>query len=177
MILEKALTLELTQFETRLLRPADARAPGGVLAALSVVSESFQLLQRNVLTLAGYIVLLVQFSGWAVLDCCWPRCRRRWQRCAFRARPSSSANWRSQESRQLNYLEYVLANDEHAKEVKLFASARCCWSASASWASRSTRRTRSWREAHRLDVGAVAAGDRRLLASYAAMPWPPPPAS
>src|SRR6185312_12187323 len=29
-------------------------------------------------------------------------------------------NWRSPESRRLMYLEYVLANDEHAKEVKLF---------------------------------------------------------
>ncbi len=34
---------------------------------------------------------------------------------AFRLR-----NWRSPESRRLLYLEYVLANDEHAKEVKLF---------------------------------------------------------
>ncbi|HZX43808.1 MAG TPA: ABC transporter ATP-binding protein, partial [Myxococcaceae bacterium] len=34
---------------------------------------------------------------------------------AFRLR-----NWRSPESRRLMYLEYVLANDEHAKEVKLF---------------------------------------------------------
>src|SRR5688500_9756085 len=29
-------------------------------------------------------------------------------------------NWRSPESRRLMYLEYVLANDEHAKEVRLF---------------------------------------------------------
>src|SRR5688500_8973321 len=29
-------------------------------------------------------------------------------------------NWRSPDSRRLMYLEYVLANDEHAKEVKLF---------------------------------------------------------
>src|SRR5688572_4471234 len=29
-------------------------------------------------------------------------------------------NWRSPETRRLMYLEYVLANDEHVKEVKLF---------------------------------------------------------
>src|SRR5688500_6452125 len=29
-------------------------------------------------------------------------------------------NWRSPEARRLMYLEYVLANDEHAKEMKLF---------------------------------------------------------
>ena len=39
----------------------------------------------------------------------------RFSKLAFRMR-----NWRSPESRRLIYLEYVLANDEHAKEVKLF---------------------------------------------------------
>jgi ATP-binding cassette subfamily B protein len=39
----------------------------------------------------------------------------RYSKTAFRLR-----NWRSPESRRLMYLEYVLANDEHAKEVKLF---------------------------------------------------------
>jgi ATP-binding cassette subfamily B protein len=120
LILDKALTLELTQFEnpafydqlTRARREASSRP-------LSVVSESFQLLQ-NVLTLAGYIVLLVQFSGWAVLGLLLAAvpatlAEVRFSRAAFKLR-----NWRSQESRQLNYLEYVLANDEHAKEVKLF---------------------------------------------------------
>ncbi len=42
-----------------------------------------------------------------------PRCAS--AQLAFRLR-----NWRSPESRRLLYLEYVLANDEHAKEVKLF---------------------------------------------------------
>ncbi|MEJ7732264.1 MAG: ABC transporter ATP-binding protein, partial [Polyangiaceae bacterium] len=115
-----ALTLELTQFEnpafydqlTRARREASSRP-------LSVVSESFQLLQ-NVLTLGGYIALLVQFSGWAVLGLLLAAvpatlAEVRFSRAAFKLR-----NWRSQESRQLNYLEYVLANDEHAKEVKLF---------------------------------------------------------
>ncbi|HTB59832.1 MAG TPA: ABC transporter ATP-binding protein, partial [Polyangia bacterium] len=39
----------------------------------------------------------------------------RFSGAAFRLR-----NWRSPDSRRLTYLEYVLANDEHAKEVKLF---------------------------------------------------------
>jgi ATP-binding cassette subfamily B protein len=38
----------------------------------------------------------------------------------FSARAFSLRNWRSPEARRLMYLEYVLANDEHAKEVKLF---------------------------------------------------------
>ncbi|HSZ82145.1 MAG TPA: ABC transporter ATP-binding protein, partial [Polyangia bacterium] len=39
----------------------------------------------------------------------------RFSGAAFRLR-----NWRSPDARRLNYLEYVMANDEHAKEVKLF---------------------------------------------------------
>src|SRR5947208_13377732 len=39
----------------------------------------------------------------------------RFSGAAFRMR-----NWRSPDARRLNYLEYVMANDEHAKEVKLF---------------------------------------------------------
>ena len=39
----------------------------------------------------------------------------RFSTAAFRLR-----NWRSPDARKLIYLEYVLANDEHAKEVKLF---------------------------------------------------------
>ena len=36
------------------------------------------------------------------------------------ARSPRLRNWRSPDARRLNYLEYILANDDHAKEVKLF---------------------------------------------------------
>jgi ATP-binding cassette subfamily B protein len=120
MILEKALTLDLRHFEdpefydqlTRARREASSRP-------ISVVSETFQLLQ-NTLTLAGYAVLLVRFSGLAVLGLVLAAIpatisEMRFSHAAFRLR-----NWRSPEARKLNYLEYVLANDDHAKEVKLF---------------------------------------------------------
>ncbi|HKA88908.1 MAG TPA: ABC transporter ATP-binding protein [Haliangiales bacterium] len=119
-ILEKALTLGLPQFEdsetydqlTRARREASVRP-------LSMVNETFQLAQ-NALTLAGYITLLVSFSGWAVLALAVAGipatvAEMRFSQAAFRLR-----NWRSPESRRLTYLEYVLANDSHAKEVKLF---------------------------------------------------------
>jgi ATP-binding cassette, subfamily B, bacterial len=119
-ILEKALSLELRHFEdpefydrlTRARREASSRP-------ISVVTESFQLVQ-NVLTLGGYVALLVRFSGWAVLGLVVAAipatvAEMRFSALAFRLR-----NWRSPESRRLMYLEYVLANDEHAKEVKLF---------------------------------------------------------
>jgi ATP-binding cassette subfamily B protein len=120
MILDKALSLELRHFEdpefydqlTRARREASSRP-------VSVVIESFQVVQ-NVLTLAGYILLLVQFSGWAVLGLIAAAipatvAEMRFSDAAFRIR-----NWRSPDARRMNYLEYVLANDTHAKEVKAF---------------------------------------------------------
>lgn len=119
-ILERATALELKHFEdsefydrlSRARREASSRP-------MSLVTESFSLVQ-SVLTLAGYAVLLVQFSPWVVLALTAATipatiAEMRYSKVAFRLR-----NWRSPDSRRLIYLEYVLANDEHAKEVKLF---------------------------------------------------------
>jgi ATP-binding cassette, subfamily B, bacterial len=119
-ILGKALQLDLRHFEdpefydklTRARREASSRP-------LSLIQGNFQLL-RNALTLAGYIALLVGFSWWmvlALLAATVPAfvAEARFSGAAFRLR-----NWRSPDARRLNYLEYVMANDEHAKEVKLF---------------------------------------------------------
>jgi ATP-binding cassette subfamily B protein len=119
-ILEKALELDLRHFEdpefydklTRARREASSRP-------LSLIQGNFQLL-RNALTLTGYVALLVRFSGWmvaALLVATVPAfvAEARFSGAAFRLR-----NWRSPDARRLNYLEYVMANDEHAKEVKLF---------------------------------------------------------
>ncbi len=119
-ILEKALQLDLRFFEdpefydklTRARREASSRP-------IALVTESFGLIQ-SFITLVGYAALLIRFSGWAVLALCVATmpatlAEMRFSKLAFRVR-----NWRSPESRRLLYLEYVLANDEHAKEVKLF---------------------------------------------------------
>jgi ATP-binding cassette subfamily B protein len=119
-ILEKALRLDLAQFEdpefydklTRARREASTRP-------LSLVQSNFQVV-RSALTLAGYLALLLRFSGFmalALLAATVPAfiAEARFSGAAFRLR-----NWRSPDSRRLTYLEYVLANDEHAKEVKLF---------------------------------------------------------
>ncbi|MFT3775182.1 MAG: ABC transporter ATP-binding protein [Minicystis sp.] len=119
-ILEKALALELRHFEdpefydqlNRARREATSRP-------LSVVSETFSLIQ-NVITLAGYVVLLVHWSALAVLllaAAAIPAtvAELRYSTAAFEVR-----NGRSPEARLLNYLEFVLANDAHAKEVKAF---------------------------------------------------------
>lgn len=119
-ILDKAQSLELRHFEdgrfydslTRARREASSRP-------LSVVTEGFQLVQ-NTLTLVAYLALIVKYSAWAALGlfvAAVPSAAvEMWfSRSAFRLR-----NWRSPESRQVNYLEYVLANNAHVKEVKLF---------------------------------------------------------
>ena len=119
-ILDKALRLDLSFFEdaefydklTRARREASSRP-------VALLSESFSLVQ-NVVTLIGYAVLLAHFSAWIVLGLLLATLpatlsEMRYSKIAFRIR-----NWRSPESRKLLYLEYVLANDEHVKEVKLF---------------------------------------------------------
>ncbi len=119
-ILDKALRLDLSFFEdaefydklTRARREASSRP-------VALLSESFSLVQ-NVVTLIGYAVMLARFSGWIVLGLLVATLpatlsEMRYSKIAFRIR-----NWRSPESRRLLYLEYVLANDEHVKEVKLF---------------------------------------------------------
>ncbi|MDI3288580.1 ABC transporter ATP-binding protein [Polyangium sp. 15x6] len=119
-ILEKALTLELRHFEepqvydqlTRARREASSRP-------LAMVTETFGIVQ-SLVTLAGYGALLFRWSGFAVLALALASlpgaiAEVKLGNLAFRLR-----NWRSPEARKLNYLEYVLANDAHAKEVKLF---------------------------------------------------------
>ncbi|MFW7381956.1 MAG: ABC transporter ATP-binding protein [Oligoflexus sp.] len=119
LILEKAVELDLKHFEdaefydklTRARREASSRP-------LAMVNDSLQLVQ-NLLTMTSYIVLLFAFSGWAVLGLVLAALpatlvEMRFSHAAFRLR-----NWRSAEARRLNYLEYVLANDKHVKEVKI----------------------------------------------------------
>jgi ATP-binding cassette, subfamily B, bacterial len=118
LILEKAMTLELRHFEdpdfydqlVRARREASSRP-------LSVVSGVF-LLGQNLITLVGYAVVLLKFSVLAVLALVVASIPAalmeiRYSNQAFRQR-----NRRAPESRRLSYIEYVLANDEHAKEVK-----------------------------------------------------------
>jgi ATP-binding cassette subfamily B protein len=119
-ILEKALTLDLRHFEdpifydklTRARREASSRP-------LSLVQQNFQTV-RSVLTLAGYAALLVRFSPWAVAGLLLAAVPAFIAEAKFSGAVFRLHNWRSPEARRLNYLEYVIANDEHAKEVKLF---------------------------------------------------------
>ncbi len=119
-ILEKATELDLVHFEdaqfydqlTRARREASTRP-------ISVVRRVFLIVQ-SLLTLGGYVALLIGFSGWIVLGLVLATIPATVAEVRFGTRAFRMRNWRSPEARKLMYLEYVLSNDEHAKEVKLF---------------------------------------------------------
>ena len=121
MILEKALTLELTQFEdsefydklTRARREASSRP-------LSLVMRTFGLGQNGV-SLVSYGAILVQFSPWAVVLLMLAGLPSFFAEAKFSGDAFRLFRWRSPETRMQMYLETVLAREDHAKEVKLFA--------------------------------------------------------
>ncbi|HLF29908.1 MAG TPA: ABC transporter ATP-binding protein [Xanthomonadales bacterium] len=120
MILEKALTLELAQFEdsefydklTRARREASSRP-------LSLVTRTFGLGQ-NLVSLLSYGVLLVQFSPWAVVVLMLAGLPAFFAETKFSGDAFRLFRWRSPETRMQLYLETVLAREDHVKEVKLF---------------------------------------------------------
>jgi ATP-binding cassette subfamily B protein len=119
-ILDKAVGLGLPFFEnaefydklTRARREASSRP-------VALVGDGFQIVQ-NVLTLVGYAAVLSQFSAWLVLVLLAATVPAALSEMRFSKLGFQLRNWRSPETRRLMYLEYVLANDEHVKEVKLF---------------------------------------------------------
>lgn len=120
MILEKALTLPLGQFEdsefydklTRARREASSRP-------LSLVTRTFGLAQ-NAITLVSYAALLVQFSAWAVVLLLLAGLPAFLAEAKFSGDAFRLFRWRSPETRMQTYLETVLAREDYAKEVKLY---------------------------------------------------------
>jgi ATP-binding cassette subfamily B protein len=120
MILEKALTLELAQFEdsefydklTRARREASSRP-------LSLVNRTFGLAQ-NLISLVSYGILLVQFSPWAVLVLILAGLPSFIAETKFSGEAFTLFRWRSPDTRMQIYLESVIAREDNVKEVKLF---------------------------------------------------------
>jgi ATP-binding cassette, subfamily B, bacterial len=120
MILEKALTLDLTQFEdsefydklTRARREASSRP-------LSLVMRTFGLAQ-NAVSLITFGGLLFRFSPWAVLLLLLAGLPAFLAEAKFSGEAFRLFRWRAPESRMQIYLESVLAREDYAKEVKLF---------------------------------------------------------
>ncbi|MGM0615138.1 MAG: ABC transporter ATP-binding protein [Pseudomonadota bacterium] len=120
MILEKAGTLSLSQFEdselydklTRARREASTRP-------LGLVNKTFSLLQ-NAISLVSFGVLLVQFSPWALLILIAGALPVFLSEAKFSGDAFRLFRWRSPQSRMQMYLETVLAREDSIKEVKLF---------------------------------------------------------
>ncbi|MDX1498279.1 MAG: ABC transporter ATP-binding protein, partial [Woeseiaceae bacterium] len=120
MILEKALTLQLTHFEdsefydklTQARREASSRP-------LSLVNRTFGLAQ-NLLSLASYAALLVAFSPWAVLILVVAGLPSFVAEAKFSGDAFRLFRWRSPDTRMQMYLESVIAREDGVKEVKLF---------------------------------------------------------
>ncbi|SHF20310.1 ATP-binding cassette, subfamily B [Modicisalibacter ilicicola DSM 19980] len=120
MILEKAGTLSLAQFEdsefydklTRARREASTRP-------LALVNKTFGLLQ-NAISLTSFAVLLVQFSPWALLILLIGALPVFVSEAKFSGDAFRLFRWRSPQTRMQMYLETVLAREDSIKEVKLF---------------------------------------------------------
>ena len=119
-ILEKALTLELVQFEdselydkmTRARRDASSRP-------LSLVSQTFELGQ-SIVTLVGLGGLLFAFSPLALAILFVAAIPPFISELKFSGDAFRLSRWRTPETREQLYLETVLAREDHAKEVMLF---------------------------------------------------------
>ncbi len=120
LILEKALTLELTHFEdsefydklTRARREASSRP-------LSLVMRTSGLFQ-NAIAIASFSVLLAGFSPWAVVVLIFGGLPAFFAETKFSGDAFRLFRWRAPETRMQSYLETALAREDHAKEVKLF---------------------------------------------------------
>ena len=120
LILEKALTLDLTHFEdsefydklTRARREASARP-------LSLVMRTSGLFQ-NALQISSFAVLLAGFSPWAVFILLFGGLPAFFAETKFSGDAFRLFRWRAPETRMQTYLETAIAREDHVKEVKLF---------------------------------------------------------
>lgn len=120
MILEKAMTLELAQFEdsefydklTQARREASSRP-------LSLVNRTFGLVQ-NAISLTSYSILLFAFSPWAVVILIAAGMPSFFAEAKFSGDAFRLFRWRSPDTRMQMYLETVIAREDGVKEVKLF---------------------------------------------------------
>lgn len=120
LILQKSLTLELTQFEdsefydkiSNARREASSRP-------LSLVTRTFGLIQ-NALSLVTFGALLIKFSFWAVFALILAAMPSFIAETRFSSQAFRLFSWRAPETRQQHYLETLLAREDFVKEVKLY---------------------------------------------------------
>jgi ABC-type multidrug transport system fused ATPase/permease subunit len=119
-ILEKALELELPDFENPDLADRMLRARRGASYRPLKFATGIVDVAQSSIALVSYGFLLWQLAPWALLLVALAAVpafivESRFSRDAFRL-----FRWRAPESRRQNYYEWLVANPETAKEVKLF---------------------------------------------------------
>ena len=120
LILEKTSRVSLSQIENSEFYDKMNRARMEASSrSLNLVTDAFQLVQ-NALTLLAYMTLLLSFSSWAVLAMLVASLPATIAEMKFSQIGFRLYNWRSPERRKMAYMEYVLSNDAHAKEVRIF---------------------------------------------------------
>jgi ATP-binding cassette subfamily B protein len=120
MILDKTQQLDLAQLEdaefydrlTRARREASTRP-------LSLVQKTFGVIQYGIAILS-FSVLLFAFSPWAVLLLVIGGLPAFFVEAKFAGKAFELFRWRSPDTREMLYLESVLAREDYTKEVKLF---------------------------------------------------------
>lgn len=119
-IMRKALKLDLRHFEDakfydklhRARREASSRP-------LSLVERNLQIV-RGAFTLIGFAAVLIGFSPWAVAGLLLAGVPAFVSEVRFSGMSFRLRNWRSPDTRRLKYIEHVLVDNRHVKEVKLF---------------------------------------------------------
>lgn len=123
MVLEKAQTLSLLQFEDAEFYDKLVRVrQGASTRPLSLVTKSLGLVQ-NLISLISFAVLLVHFSPWVLLILVVGALPVFFAETHFSGNAFRLFHRRAPETRQQNYLESLLSHEAHAKEVKLFGLA------------------------------------------------------
>lgn len=120
MILEKALTLDLTHFEdseiydkmTQARRQASSRPLGLVMRTFDVI--------QSLISISTAGALLWGFSPWAVLVLVLAGLPAFLAEARFAGQAFRLFKWQSAETRQQSYLEVLIAREDHAKEVMLY---------------------------------------------------------
>jgi ABC-type multidrug transport system fused ATPase/permease subunit len=123
LILEKAQTLSLAQFENsefydklvRVRREASTRP-------LALVTKSLGLIQ-NLISLISFAVLLVHFSPWALAILVLGALPVFFAEAHFSGDAFRLFSRRAPETRHQNYIETLLSHETYIKEVKLFGFA------------------------------------------------------
>ncbi len=119
-VLEKALDLELRQFEDAAVydkmqnarREADRRPLNLVMQGLGIA--------QNIITLATYGVLISTIAPWALPVLLVATIPSFISELRFAGETFRVLTWRAPEGRRINYLEWILTRDATVKEVKLF---------------------------------------------------------